>query len=207
MLNTGGRIDNLEFSPMSLPTLVLPEDPSMGRLYYRSAEGCYQESGEARGNVRVSNGSEICLEVAYEGAAHLPPLAALPSDGLTSLDTGFGPPSDPESPIADADLAYPQGLTDLRILDLRGANVIDQGLVQLRSSMNPGWLCLVETDVCRTGIAYFGDESQLETLQLWSIQLSHEGLRAIARSANLSNLPLFGCERITDDGLGMLSQL
>ena len=96
-------------------TINFPADYSMGVLSVRDWDSTETDDwlvfGEARGQATVPAGKELMLKVPSDYSGNFSPLAALGPSDLQSLildNTRFG----------DADMAYLQGLTSLRSLNI-----------------------------------------------------------------------------------------
>ncbi len=90
--------------------------------------------------------------------------------------------ADAHRPIDDADLRFLEGMTNVKLLDLRGTRVTD------------------------TGLAYLSGLGSLKSLDLSDTQVSDAGLVHLRRLANLQTLDLAGT-RVTDAGLAHLQGL
>ena len=145
-------------APLSARTVVFPPDRSMGELFVRKVfepelYSFWEKSGRAQGQVEISPGKELRLNVTPPASTDLSPLAALSSNALQYLQlsgtrvanaglesirhlTGLRVLWLYDTRISDAGLPLLQGLSGLRVLNLRSTLVSKGGINQLQKSLS-----------------------------------------------------------------------
>jgi hypothetical protein len=145
-------------------------------------------------------------ELTDEGLQHVASLRRLENLWLTA--TPMGPPILKEtSRISDAGLAHLSGMSQLRLLDLGGARITDEGLKQL-AQHHPclGELILNNTLVTDAGMATLAKMPHLRIVSLASTDITDAGLKTLAEKLWLECLILTDTN-ITDEGVASLRDL
>lgn len=103
-------------------------------------------------------------------------------------------------------LAQIGGLTHLRLLELFGTNIADEGMSKLEKLKELRQLDLYLTDISDAGLAHIAGLTQLESLDLGDTNITDAGLANLRGMKALKTLDLSGTQ-ITDAGLAQLETL
>lgn len=174
-------------------TLNFPSDRSLGKLMKLDGHRGYDFEhmwflgyvpgdalAEAKGDVAVSEGVRLALDVSTEGWRDLSPLAGLKSGSIEAVLVYF---SRTQAEGGDTALAAVSKIAGLKTLCLRGAGVTSVGLAQLAST------------------------DSLERLAVGQEELDDAALESIARIRNLRALSVGPCKLVSAEGLSRLGAL
>ena len=186
-------------SPPPARTLRFPAAASLGKVYTRAwkSEGEWNQLGPAQGDVAIPSGSEAKLEVAYEAAGDLSPLAKLGAASLQELGlTG--------EHLTDAQLVHISNLTGLKKLRLILADkVTDAGIEALRNLLLLEDLTLQGVALSDEGLPIIGRMQNLRRFAIIDGAISNRGLRIFKQLPNLKQLHIQDT-RATSEGIEML---
>ena len=144
-------------APPPARTVAFPADRSMGELFVRKVfqpevYAFWEKSGRAQGQIEISAGEELRLNVTPQASTDLSPLTGLSANALQYLQlsgtrvanaglehikhlTGLRVLWLYDTRISDAGLPLLQGLSGLRVLNLRSTLVSKGGINQLQKSL------------------------------------------------------------------------
>jgi Leucine-rich repeat (LRR) protein len=108
--------------------------------------------------------------------------------------------------VTDSDLEHLVWMSQLRKLNLDGAQITDAGLEHLKVLTQLEGLMLGRTKITDAGLQHIGGMKRLEGLCLENTQITDAGLRHLGGLAQLRHLALSGT-KVGDDGLEYLKGL
>jgi len=199
--------------------VLFPKDRSLGRLYVRDSgiegreswEG-WQELGPARGEISVSQGKELKLEVSEKTFENLADLVALRASDIQNLYICY-------RNLQDSDLVHLKGLTGLQSLTLSSGSseytcpIKGEGLVNLRGMESLRQLMIQFTSIRDESLVHLKHLTNLENLLIWNAEeltgkgLSHLRDMPSLRSISFYMVPIedFGLENLK--GMSQLEHL
>jgi len=191
--------------------LHFPKDRSIGRLKIQDIginESLFQSIhksgdkweyfGEAIGDVVVPEDKQLKLIVSKAGVQDLSPLSTLGWNDLHTLDLK-------STGADDTCMRHLDGLTGLKVLNLRGTKITDVGLQVIKGLKSLRHLHL-SSEITDAGLVYLSGLKSLEKLSLLSTKITDAGLADVAKVTSLRDLYLGGTN-ITDAGLAHLAKL
>ncbi len=98
-----------------------------------------------------------------------------------------------------------RGMTQLKVLFLRGNSIDDEGLKPLEGFSNLEWLSLDDSRVTDAGMAVVSILPNLKILDLRGTRVGNAGVRLLAGSPRINHLNLFQTQ-VTDAGLAALAE-
>ena len=202
--------------PATPREIAFPDDRAVGTVYTRPvAEGeerlsvygdSWQRVGEARGDVAVSVGHEVRLDVAAAAHDDLAFFAALRPEDLHAVRLG-------DAEIEDDQLRHLAHLTGLQLLDLESATLTDAAAPHLGKLTGLRKVDLEAFGVERHGFGVGDDTARalaalphLEWLDARLTKIGDAGAAALAGSDSLRSLTLAGTP-VTDAGLAELGTM
>lgn len=182
-----------------------PSDRSMGMLFVLDANNVdsssyndWQPLSEATGNVTVSSGKALKLNLSKEAGDDLSPLSALAANDLVILNfEGVE--------ITDDQLKHISDLTGLQELDLSETNILGTGLKYLDKLDSLKKLWLANTHVGDNELSCFLELPSLEGLGLRDTPTTDAGMVHVGKITSLETLSLSA--GVGDDGLEHLKGL
>ncbi len=105
--------------------------------------------------------------------------------------------------VTNAELAYLQGMTELKSLNLMGTKITDVGLARLKGLTKLQSLNLAGTEVEDEGLGHLKGSLQLQSLNVQRTQITDAGLVCLEGLTNLQDLNLHNT-RVTNAGLAHL---
>jgi len=221
-------IDNLE---KGARVIAFPEDRSAGKLFvtytvdFPVSHKCTEFLCEAQGNVSVSAGNYLLLDIREEYPSDLSSLVALKTGDLDALSISNGHIGDHEltclrglTKLRELFLIYSWKITDDGLMGLQGLNVLqsiliegsrigDSGLTHLQVLPDLRDLHLTNTQVTNAGLSILSNFSALRKCRLWYTDLIGDaGLAHLGRLTKLEQLSLTGT-KISDAGLSHLCKM
>jgi len=212
--------------------LHFPSDRSLGKLYLLKAVNPgtpklrISDFTQAKGNVKVPAGTKLMLQISYQGALDLKPLAnCLEQDVIYSIDASHvDNVSDQNLPdIAKLKSVKELLLTDTEVTD-KGAQSIgtmaqlvhlnlgqtmitSKGLNSLRSLTALDKLDLGDLSIKGTDLACLVPMVHLKNLDLARTRLGNNAMKNLSKVSTLVNLRLSKNLDITDEGVSVLANL
>jgi Leucine-rich repeat (LRR) protein len=181
-----------------------PSEVSLGRFFVNESSFMdrwmdWQDVGPARGEVRVSAGMALRLDVSQTGSAHLAALKSLNPDDVQLIRFDFD--------VNDMHLAQLVDLEGVQILSCYSPNVGDAGLMHISKltsliDLNIGRGCFTDE-----GLRYLANLKFLQRLDLDRTEITDKGLANLKELPSLKSIGLSNCERISDTGISHLAQI
>ncbi|MEK7760893.1 MAG: hypothetical protein AAB433_04875 [Nitrospirota bacterium] len=221
-------IDNLE---KGARVIAFPEDRSVGKLFitytvdFPVSHKCTEFLCEAQGNVSVSAGNHLLLEIREQYPSDLSSLVVLKPGDLDALTISNGHVGDHELTclrgltklrelfliyswkITDDGLMGLQGLKALQSILIEGSRIGDSGLTHLQVLPDLRDLHLTNTQVTSAGLSILPNFPALRNCTLWYTDLIGDaGLAHLGRLTKLEQLSLTGT-KISDAGLSYLRKM
>jgi Leucine-rich repeat (LRR) protein len=221
-------VDNLERAARAI---IFPKDRSVGKLFVTYTvdspvpHQCTEFLCEAQGNVSVSAGNHLLLEIREHYPSSLSPLVTLKPGDLDALSISNGHVGDHELTylrgltklrelfliycwkITDDGLMHLQGLNSLRSVLIEGSRIGDSGLEHLQALPALQDLHLTNTQVTSAGLSILQNFPALKNCKLWYTDLIGDaGLAHLGRLTKLEQLSLTGT-KISDAGLSHLRKM
>jgi beta-lactamase regulating signal transducer with metallopeptidase domain len=171
----------------------------------------WETLGPAMGEVRIPSGKRVELmlySAAWEKTEKMFPLKSLKADDIHSLIISTGWPEHAKTPFTDKCIPYIQHLTGLKVLNLNGTAVTQQGL-KLLSNMKQLEQITVPDNLTNGGLAALVKIQSLKAIysqRLCRHRLTDQGIGLLRQLPHLEELELLG-EGLTDKGLSHLSGL
>lgn len=211
--------------------IAFPEDRSVGKLFvtYTAdspvSHQCTEFLCEAQGNVSVSAGNHLLLEIYEQYPSDLSSLVALKPGDLDALTISNSHVGDHELTclrgltklselllsycwkITDDGLMQLQGLNALQSVSIEGSRIGDNGLAHLQVLPALRYLHLTGTQVTSAGLIILQNFPALRNCKLWYTDLIGDaGIAHLGRLTKLEQLSLTGT-KISDAGLSHLRKM
>jgi Leucine-rich repeat (LRR) protein len=182
--------------------VAFPTEYSIGELFLLSPNhrGIRIEFGEARGNIVVPAGKELCLQVPYPADFDPQIFTTLTPDSL-AVFCWFC-----TSQVTNAAVAPIRHLSGLKGLALWETGIGDETLWNLRHLLNLRWLDIGNTQVTDAGLSCLKEMEVLKELSLTDNRITDLGLWHLQKLPALNHLDLMNTA-VTDEGIEILRKM